>query len=239
MGGLFRFKGQLDPQPAVKHNPWIAAGIPLYRPNISYLMQNDVPFTAVIESRRSIRNHSAVPITAIELGEFLYRVGRVRTKVDTDIGEFTSRPYPSGGASYELEIYVTVDRCLGLNRGFYYYDPGRHLLCLVSEPQEDMEWLILEAFNSSAQVSRPHIVLTVASRFQRVAWKYSGIAYATQLKNLGVLYATMYLVATAMGLAACGLGAGNSERFCRLAKTSPFEEASIGEFMLGRPAPGA
>ena len=57
----------------------------------------------------------------------------------------------------------------------------------------------------------------IASRFKRVSWKYRGIAYATQLKNCGVLYGNMYLVAESMNLAACALGLGNPTRFARLA----------------------
>jgi hypothetical protein len=53
---------------------------------------------------------------------------------------------------------------------------------------------------------------------------------------VGVLYQTFYLVATAMNLAACGLGLGNADRFRRLASTNYFEESSVGEFMLGTSA---
>jgi SagB-type dehydrogenase family enzyme len=53
------------------------------------------------------------------------------------------------------------------------------------------------------------------------------------LKNLGALYATMYLVATAMGLAPCALGGGDSELFSAVAGVDPCEEPAVGEFVLG------
>jgi oxazoline/thiazoline dehydrogenase len=80
---------------------------------------------------------------------------------------------------------------------------------------------------------RPQIVMTLTSRFQRLSWKYESIAYAATLKNVGVLYETMYLVATAMELAPCALGAGNSDLFSRLIGTDYYRESSVGEFMLG------
>jgi SagB-type dehydrogenase family enzyme len=233
MGGLYRFKGDIEPQPALKPNRWRIQGIPLPRPGEDGRPVLDPPLSIVMESRQSIRQHGAAPITVGQLGEFLYRVARVRTIYHTEFGELTNRPYPNGGASYELEIYLTIERCAGLRPGFYYYDPAEHLLCLITEPNEDTDMLVREACQSSGMLTRPQIVITLASRFQRVSWKYSGIAYATQLKNTGALYSMMYLVATAMGLAPCGLGLGNSTRFCRLAKTSWYEESSIGEFMLG------
>lgn len=233
MGGTFRFRGELDPQPAVKPRSSIQPGIPLSRPDIDLLMANDRSLTFVLETRHSIRTHGSIPITIQELGQFLFRVGYVRHIYRTDIGEFTQRPYPSGGASYELEFYIIVDRCQGLQRGFYYYDPAYHVLHPVSPPTDDMEMMLYEAWVSSAMTCRPQVLLIIASRFQRVSWKYQGMAYATQLKNVGVVYATMYLVANAMNLAPCALGVGNSDRFCRLAGTDYFKEGSVGEFMLG------
>jgi oxazoline/thiazoline dehydrogenase len=234
MGAQFRFRSQIDAQPVVKTNPWRAKAIPLTRANLTAVAARDLPFTTVLEARRSNRDQDASrPMTLPQLGEFLYRTARIRSRFNTEIGEFSSRPYPSGGAAYELELYVTVDACVGLMRGFYYYDPSEHALCAVRPPNDEMEGLITDAWTSAAQLCRPQILITAASRFQRVSWKYSGIAYATQLKNVGVLYQTFYLVATAMGLAGCALGLGNSERLRRLTGTDFFEESSIGEFMLG------
>ena len=238
MGGTFRFRGQLGPQPAVKPKDFTAHEIVLPQPDINSLMSCDLPLTQVQEKRRSIRTQGETPITIQELGHFLYRVGRVKDTYKTDVGEFTRRPYPSGGASYELEFYLTVDRCGGLERGFYYYDPVNHALIILSSPTEEMEMLIDEAQRSAAMTCRPQVLLTIASRFQRVSWKYQGIAYALQLKNVGVVYAIMYLVAIAMNLAPCALGLGNTDRFCKLAGTDYYREGSIGEFILGSSAAG-
>ena len=68
-----------------------------------------------------------------------------------------------------------------------------------------------------------------------MSWKYRSISYATTLKNVGVLYQTLYLVATAMDLAGCALGSGDdvaAEQVLHLAARS---EIVVGEFMLGNP----
>lgn len=237
MGAGFRFKGVLEPQPACKPNPWRARAVALARPDLSQLASQDPPFTAVVEARRSIRAHDAArPISARQIGEFLFRSARVRGLQQTEIGELTSRPYPSGGASYELEIYLSVNQSTDLARGFYYYDPQAHSLSLVCPPNADMEALLDEAWISAARTCRPQVLVTLASRFQRVSWKYDGMAYAAQLKNVGVLYQTFYLVATAMNLAGCALGLGNADRFNRLSETDYMVESSVGEFMLGVPS---
>ena len=51
-----------------------------------------------------------------------------------------------------------------------------------------------------------------------MSWKYASIAHALTLKNVGVLQQTLYLVATAMGLAPCALG-GYSDTFATAAGT--------------------
>ena len=61
------------------------------------------------------------------------------------------------------------------------------------------------------------------------------MAYSVILKNVGALYQTMYLVATAMGLAPCGLGGGHSDLFAAAAGLDYLAETSVGEFILGRP----
>lgn len=89
----------------------------------------------------------------------------------------------------------------------------------------------------SGQSARPEILFMIAARFGRVSWKYASIAYATILKNVGALYQTMYLVATAMRLAPCALGAGNSDRFSQLLGEDYYRETAVGEFMLGTLSP--
>jgi SagB-type dehydrogenase family enzyme len=194
----------------------------------------DPSLCSVMEARTSGRDHDAhSPVSLAELGGFLFRCARVRGTYVNEAGQFTTRPYPSGGGSYELEVYVTVNQCAGLGRGLYYYDPALHVLSPVAGACADVEELLNDAWRSAALTCRPQILITVSSRFHRVGWKYSSISYATQLKNTGVLLQTFYLVATAMGLAGCALGLGNIERFARLTKLDPMAEGSVGEFMLG------
>jgi SagB-type dehydrogenase family enzyme len=212
------------------------------------LRQEDPPFAEVQEARRSIREYGDPPITARQLGEFLYRVARVKEmfamKVETPRGpvrvEYAKRPYPGGGALYELELYVVVNACTDLASGLYHYDPLTHRLETISGRTPEVEWLLRGATQATTiPTEELQILLIVAARFQRMAWKYSSIAYAAVLKHVGVLYQTMYLAATAMGLAPCGIGCGNSDVFCRAAGTDYYTESSVGEFLIGSNKDGA
>lgn len=238
VGGNYRFLGKLDPLPAQKPKTGGEA-IPLSRPDLDSLKRNDPPFSVVLEARRSIREYGPMALSAEQLGEFLFRAARVRKfhEAEPQRGSYyqsTNRPYPGGGAVYELELYPLINACDGIESGLYYYDPFEHELWLISKPNKETERLIDDAYTASALEHELGVLMVITARFQRVNWKYASIAYSLILKDVGVLLQNMYLVATAMGLAPCALGAGDSDLFARAAGIDYLTESSVGEFILGR-----
>ena len=208
--------------------------IKLWTPNLEEIRKHDPSFTSVLEDRRSLREHDQNPLTSGELAEFLYRTGRVK-ETRTVQYEVAIRPYPSGGALHELEFYPLVNRCRGLSPALYRYDGGTHSLEYITGPTPETRQILTDGIRSCGMRGQPHVLILLAARFLRVNWKYESIAYSMILKNVGVAYQTMYLVATAMGLAPCALGGGSADPFCRAAGTRYWEESPVGEFMLGRP----
>jgi oxazoline/thiazoline dehydrogenase len=232
-GGTYRFKGRFPDVPAVREQPEEAVALP--RPDLEALSDSDPSLTEVLESRKSVRKHDdANPIAAAQLGELLYRTSRVRETVDhPELGSYALRPYPNGGALYELDVYPLVRLCEGVPAGLHRYDPVGHSLVPISEPSAYTEGLVQHARVAALMEDPPQVLLVIAARFGRVSWKYEGMPYALTLKHVGVLYQTLYLVATAMGLAPCGLGGGDSDLFSRAAGTNYEAETSVGEFILG------
>jgi SagB-type dehydrogenase family enzyme len=234
-GGTYHREGVAEPLPAV--SPPRPGAVALPEPDLDAVCREDPPFGEVVERRRSIRAHDdARPITAEELGELLYRVARVRGVMHDGHQELSSRPYPAGGACYELEIYPLVNLCAGVAPGLYHYDPSAHGLELVADPGPPTILLSEYSRITAVMDTPPQVVLLIAARFGRVMWKYESMAYALVLKHVGVLYQTLYLTATAMGLAPCALGGGNSDAFCAAAGCDYYEETTVGEFIVGRAA---
>jgi SagB-type dehydrogenase family enzyme len=241
VGGTFPFAGEIPPPPALKsvHSQmWID----LYRPYIDVLQHEDQPLLQVQEMHRTVRDYGSRPIDLSQLGEFLYRTARVRYHTQAEVRtprgpvqvDFALRPYPGGGALYELELYPIVNICNGLGSGLYYYDALNHRLGYLSGRKAIVEQLLADAaWTAEVPRDRLQVLLVVAARFQRRAWKYASIAYSTMLKNVGVLYQTMYLVATVMGLCPCAVPGGNSDLFASAAGTDYYAETSVGEFLLG------
>ncbi len=118
--------------------------------------------------------------------------------------------------------------------GLYHYDPAGHRLERLAGPTPEVAALLSDAARSAGVAPEGlQVLLILASRFPRLAWKYASLAYALTLKHVGVVYQTMYLAATAMGLAPCALGGGDSDLFARAAGVDYYAETSVGEFLLG------
>ena len=210
---------------------------PLHRPELSDLMQLDPPLTQVIENSQVIRDFSGGEPTVTQLGELLFRAARVRSteKVGADdFGYFvTDRPYPSVASRYELDLYVSVDRCTGLPRGIYHYDPEGHALTLINSAEDELGELLDVAMVAAGSLERPPLMITMTARMARFACAYGGIAYSTVLEHVGVLQQTLHLVATAMGLAPCALAFGDSEAANDAFLIDWPAEVSVGELALG------
>jgi SagB-type dehydrogenase family enzyme len=209
--------------------------IGLERPALETLARSDPPLQAVIEQRRSIRQHDDEnPISRQQLSEFLYRTTSDRP---ADYLPGPRRPYPGGGAMYELQVYPMVRLCDGVDAGLYWYDSTEHALALVCADRSLTGRLLQSARRSTDQPAEPQVLLIIAARVGRMMWKYERMPYAAVLKHVGVLIHQFYLVATALGLAPCGIGGGDSEAFAVASGVDPYEEPNVGEFMLGsRPA---
>ncbi|MGB8184522.1 MAG: SagB family peptide dehydrogenase, partial [Pseudolabrys sp.] len=144
------------------------------------------------------------------------------------------RPNPSAGASYELELYLAVDKCEGLARGFYHYDADGHALTPIGARSQEIEAQLTGAKFAMDTRSAPQVLITMAARFGRVSWKYSSLAYALILKDVGVLTQTLYLMATDMGLGGCAIGNTNVDLFAKMTGIDFHVEGPVGQFALGR-----
>lgn len=230
-GATYRFADRRAPLPAVKPTPE-GCHVELSRPDLSWLRAHDLPFAQVVESRRSHRLPGPDPLDADQLGAFLYRSARVRGRRGTEHEEVSNRPYPGGGADYELEIYPIVHRVTDIEAGVYHYGPLEHRLVRLGDLDGAAARFATDVASKAPPGHLPDVLFAVTARFLRLTYKYQSIPYAIALKDLGVLYQTFYLTATAMGLAPCAVGGGDSELFAMATGLSPFVEPQIGEFMV-------
>jgi SagB-type dehydrogenase family enzyme len=239
-GGTYPHAGTLAELPMVRAS-WPGAKIDLGELSSTEAIS---PAAQLLRDRHSVRDFDdRNPITLAELARFLDRTARIQSTmtVPSEDGgpplSYTVRPYPAGGASYELEIYLAVDACDGLARGFYHYDAKAHALVSIDADARQLDALFDGAMQAMGAAAAPQVVITIAARFGRVSWKYSAIAYALILKDVGVLLQTLYLMTTDMGLGGCAIGSTNIDLFARMTGIDFHVEGAVGQFALGRAAP--
>lgn len=244
LGGVYPYAGVMPPPPAIRSR-WPGKKIDLGK--ASAASPADLPPIArLLRERHSTRDFDdRQPMTLAELARFLDCTMRIQSKWKSrlDLGgggplvAYTTRPYPSGGSSYELELYLAIANCEGLARGFYHYDADRHALVPIEVRAPELDAMLTAAGFAMDASGPPQILLTIAARFGRVSWKYSSIAYSLILKDVGVLIQTLYLAATDMGLGGCAIGTNNIELFAKMTGIEFHVEGPVGQFALGRGAP--
>jgi SagB-type dehydrogenase family enzyme len=241
LGGLYSYAGIMPPPPAVRPR-WPGKKIDFNK----YPLPPVSPFVRLLYDRHSSREFDdRQPISLTELAAFLDRAARIQSKWKSkaDLGDgspmvpYTTRPYPSGGSAYELELYLTVANCEGLENGFYHYDADRHALVPITSRAAEIEAMLAGAEFAMGVPTAPQILITIAARFNRVSWKYSSVAYSLILKNVGVLLQTFYLMATDMGLGGCAIGTNNIDLFSKMTGLEFHVEGPVGQFALGRGGP--
>ena len=243
LGGVYPYATSIAPLPAIRPR-WAGTKIDLDQLPITDT-DSVLSVAKILSERRSVRSFDdRMPITLAELSRFLESTARVRsewTMAPDGAGKpsmtYTARPYPSGGSSYPLELYLAVDKCDGLDRGFYFYDAGEHALVSIDLRATALEALLKSAAFAMGESGVPQILVTIAARFGRVSWKYSSIAYSLILKDVGALTQTFYLMATAMGLGGCAIGSINIDLFARMTGIDFYVEGPVGQFAIGRASP--
>jgi SagB-type dehydrogenase family enzyme len=243
VGGAYPYAAVLAPLPAVRP-AWPGSRIDLRRFPAA-ASQRSLP--QLLRERHSTRSFDAEkPITLAELAQFLDATSRIYGTFEgklEELGEespvisYAIKPYPGAGGAYELELYLAIDTCEGLARGFYHYDAAEHALVAIDVPLPAFEALLTGAEFAIGATAAPQVLVTIAARFGRISWKYSSVAHALVLKDVGVLTQTFYLMATEMGLGGCAIGSTNIELFAKLSGLDFCAEGAVGQFALGRPGP--
>jgi SagB-type dehydrogenase family enzyme len=193
-------------------------------------------FYEVMVNRKSIRKYGSRHMNIHTLSIFLHRCAAIKKVTRTaDNNILTKRNYPSGGAKYPLEIYVSSNFINGIEKGLFYYDPFTHQLKLLDKKGTYQNTFNRQIFGvQSPAINRnADAVLIITAVFARTMAKYSKIGLPLIMQELGALYQTMYLVATEMDLAPCALGLTNEQLIQKWLNLDWFNESHVGTFLLG------
>lgn len=207
--------------------------IPLQPP--TRLTSEEPRFAEVLRQRRSQRQFSTNSLSFAALSELLICACGLQS-VDDRTGT-VRRPFPSGGSRHSLELYVVAMHVEDLPPNCYHFDPVGSLIPLegLEGFTGKFEQLMLREIAESCvtPVRPPAAVVLVTSVFTRTFWKYQDLGLTLVHKDVGCLYQTLYLQATAQGLGGFAIGGGPEATFARALGLDPVRHSYVGAFVLG------
>lgn len=188
------------------------------------VLKGSISVEEAISKRRSIREYKDEPLRLEELGQLLWAAQGITSPKGF-------RAAPSAGATYPLEIYVSVKErgVIGLPAGIYHYDPFDHSLTLIKEGDHSLE--IYRASLNQEWVKEAPICIIIAADFSRTTSRYGARGERYVYMEAGHVGQNIYLQATALDLGTVAVGAFYDDQ---LRSIIGCEEAPIYIFPVGR-----
>ncbi len=149
-----------------------------------------------IFERESVRSYKTRPIEIEKISQILWSAqGKKGFK----------RTVPSAGATYPLEIYVTIK-----DKGFFHYNIETHSLELITE--EKLEENLSRASWDQEFIAQAYLNIIICAEFSRTTERYRqrGIRYV--YIEVGHCAQNVHLEAVALGLASVPIGAYEDDK---------------------------
>lgn len=154
----------------------------------------------ILKTRESKRTFLQKKVDIIKLSNLIYySLGIVKGKSTND----TRRTYPSAGARYPIELYLSINDFEGIENGLYHYDVLGHSLELMIKGDERKN---IFKFVKQEMVLDAQISFFLTGVFNRTQVKYGIRGYRYVLLDAGHIAQNFYLVSTDLGLGCCTIG---------------------------------
>jgi SagB-type dehydrogenase family enzyme len=161
-------------------------------------------FKSMLIERRSRRRFTKEPISLQELSTLLkYTSGISSDEFDESV--FNFRHVPSAGGLYPYETYVIANNVDGIDKGLYHYNIIGHEIDMLKDG--DLGSRIAAVCLDQSMARQAAAVFAWTAIVPRSQWKYLQRCYRYIFMDLGHLGQNFYLVAEALQLAACTIGA--------------------------------
>ncbi len=188
----------------------------------------EINFWQVILNRQSTRKFKKESITLKQLSLLLFGMGGL-TRIFPQVA---FRTVPSAGGLYPIEVYLVVNDVENLNQGIYHYNIAKHRLELLKDGDFRLEiakgCLDQEmAFNSAVSFVWTAII-------ERSRWKYLQRCYRYIYIDAGHIGQNFYLIAEALGLGSCTIGAIYDDEINDLLGIDGINETAIYVGVIGK-----
>lgn len=187
-----------------------------------------VKFWPVVLNRKSTRKFKDEPMLKSELSLLLFGM----SGLTRFFPQVAFRTVPSAGGLYPIEVYPVINKVKDIDQGIYHYYVQKHGLELVKKG--DFRVKIAKgcldqqiAFNSAVNFVWTAII-------ERTKWKYLERCYRYIYMDAGHIGQNFYLIAEALGLGACTIGALYDDEINGLLDIDGVKETAIYVGVVGK-----
>ncbi|MHA1191307.1 MAG: SagB/ThcOx family dehydrogenase [Promethearchaeota archaeon] len=180
-----------------------------------------ISFWKIIKNRQSLRKFNREPLNLEQISSLLFGMSGITRKYT----QFAFRTVPSAGGLFPIETYCIVNNVIDVDLGVYHYNIKEHVLeCLkLGDYRNDA----MKASLDQKMVYNSPITFIWTAIIERSKWKYLQRCYRYIYMDAGHVGQNFYLVAEALGLAACTIGAIYDNELNDLLEIDGIEETAI------------
>jgi SagB-type dehydrogenase family enzyme len=192
------------------------------------IFDDEIKFWDIIKNRKSSRNFRNEPITLEQLSSLLFGM----TGLTRFFPQFAFRTVPSAGGLYPIEVYPIINNVLKLNRGIYHYNISKHSLELLQDG--DFRTEIARACLDQKMAYNSAVNFVWTALIERSKWKYLQRCYRYIYMDAGHIGQNFYLIAEALNLGACTIGAIFDDEINELLEIDGQNETAIYVGVIGK-----
>jgi SagB-type dehydrogenase family enzyme len=196
----------------------------------------ETPLMRLLGARGSCRAYAAQKDMALETLSTLlggtYGLTRLN-QLDSGL-RFHSRPVPSAGGLYPLELYVMTQRVTGASDGIHHFEVATNSLRLLQPlPSHDK---LVELFLSQYFLDNANAVVMISAVFPRTLRKYGARGYRYVLFEAGHVAQSICLLAAEQQLGSLCVGGFWDARLNRFLQLDGRSQAVVYCVGVGHPA---
>jgi len=192
------------------------------------LFNNSIKFWDVIKNRKSTRKFTKEQLLLEQLSSLLYGISGL-TRV---FPQFAFRTIPSAGGLFPIEIYPVILNVDGVDSGIYHYNIRDHSLELlkIGNFSED----ITKGCLDQVMVAKSNVTFIFTAVIDRSKWKYLQRCYRYIYLDAGHIGQNLYLVAEALGLGVCTIGAIYDDELNQVLNIDGINETTLYVGVVGK-----
>jgi len=187
-----------------------------------------IKFWDVMVRRHSTRSFSKEPLSLMDLSLLLFGMEGL-TRIFT---QFSYRITPSAGGLYPIEVYPIINNVEGLQKGVYHYNIPEHSLELIKSG--DFSSAVGEGCLGQKMAYNSAVNFIFTAIIERSKWKYLQRCYRYIYLDCGHIGQNFYLVAEALGLGVCTIGAIFDDELNKILDIDGKNETVIYVGVVGR-----